>query len=103
MFDALFGSGSPMWAGQPGTGWLPSFGAGRPLPFVGSGPVAPSIMTPLPPTPSLGSVGAAAAEPMMPATITASALVAAVALRRGQPQGPANDQEVEDFLYDALE
>jgi osmotically-inducible protein OsmY len=24
-------------------------------------------------------------------------------MRRGQPQGPANDQEVEDFTYDALE
>jgi hypothetical protein len=37
------------------------------------------------------------------AGITAPALLAAVALRRGQPQGPRNDQEVEDFLYDALE
>ena len=24
-------------------------------------------------------------------------------MRRGQPQGPTNDQEVEDFIYDALE
>ena len=32
-----------------------------------------------------------------------TAVVAAVAVRRGQPQGPSNDQEVEDFLYDALE
>jgi BON domain len=30
-------------------------------------------------------------------------VLAAVAMRRGQPQGPSNDQEVEDFLYDALE
>jgi hypothetical protein len=35
--------------------------------------------------------------------VTAPALVAAVAMRRGQPQGPTNDQEVEDFIYDALE
>jgi hypothetical protein len=41
-------------------------------------------------------------EPV-PAGLTAPALLAAVALRRGQPQGPANDQEVEDFLYDVLE
>ena len=31
------------------------------------------------------------------------ALLAAVAVRRGQPLGPTNDQEIEDFLYDALE
>ena len=24
-------------------------------------------------------------------------------MKRGQPSGPANDQEIEDFLYDALE
>lgn len=24
-------------------------------------------------------------------------------MRRGQPQGPSNDHEVEDFIYDALE
>jgi osmotically-inducible protein OsmY len=35
--------------------------------------------------------------------VTAPALLGAVALRRGQPQGPTNDQEVEDFIYDALE
>ena len=35
--------------------------------------------------------------------VTAAALLAAVALRRGQPQGPTNDQEVEDFIYEALE
>ena len=35
--------------------------------------------------------------------LTAPSLLAAVAMRRGQPQGPANDQEVEDFIFDALE
>jgi hypothetical protein len=30
-------------------------------------------------------------------------LLAAVAMRRGQPQGPANDHEAEEFIYDALE
>ena len=39
----------------------------------------------------------------LPDIITAPALVAAVAVRRGQPQGPANDQETEDFIFDALE
>jgi hypothetical protein len=44
--------------------------------------------------------GLASAETM---SFTAPALLATVAMRRGQPQGPANDQEVEDFIYDALE
>src|SRR5262249_29582663 len=35
--------------------------------------------------------------------LTAQTLVAAVALRRGQPHGPTTDQEIEDFIYDALE
>jgi len=35
--------------------------------------------------------------------VTAPALLAAVAMRRGQPLGPTNDQETEDFIYDALD
>jgi hypothetical protein len=35
--------------------------------------------------------------------ITAPALLGAVALRRGQPLGPTNDREIEEFLYDALD
>jgi len=31
------------------------------------------------------------------------ALLAGVAIRRGQPMGPTTDQECEDFIYDALE
>jgi osmotically-inducible protein OsmY len=32
-----------------------------------------------------------------------TALVAAVAMRRGQPLGPTNDQEIEEFISDALD
>lgn len=35
--------------------------------------------------------------------VTAAALVMAVALRRGQPAGPTSDQEIDDFIYDALD
>jgi len=35
--------------------------------------------------------------------VTAPALVSAMAMRRGQPAGPTNDQEIEDFIYDALD
>jgi hypothetical protein len=35
--------------------------------------------------------------------VTAPALLMAVAVRRGQPLGPASDQEVEEFLFDAFD
>ena len=35
--------------------------------------------------------------------VSAPSLLTAVAMRRGQPLGPTNDQEVEDFIYDALD
>jgi hypothetical protein len=35
--------------------------------------------------------------------ITPQALLAAVAMRRGQPMGPTNDQDIEDFIADALD
>ena len=35
--------------------------------------------------------------------VTAAALLAAVAVRRGQPLGPTSDQEIEDFIGDALD
>jgi len=35
--------------------------------------------------------------------VTAASILAAVAQRRGQPQGPTNDGEVEEFIYDALD
>ena len=35
--------------------------------------------------------------------VTAAALLAAVAVRRGQPLGPTSDQEIEDFVSDALD
>jgi BON domain len=41
--------------------------------------------------------------PEVTANVTAPALLAAVAVRRGQPMGPTNDQEIEDFIYDALD
>jgi osmotically-inducible protein OsmY len=46
-------------------------------------------------------LGAVGADPT--GGVTAPVLMAAVAMRRGQPQGPTNDQEVEDFIYDAFE
>jgi len=35
--------------------------------------------------------------------VTAGSLLAAVAVRRGQPLGPTSDQEIEEFIGDALD
>ena len=61
-----------------------------PVPQVWPGPISPAA-PPLGTLPSQIQVG------------SASALVAAVALRRGQPHGPTNDQEVEELVFDTLE
>ena len=72
-------------------------------PTVPQGFYAPSLVSPFPfasapPAQFIGPVG-----PDAFTGVTVPALLAAVAMRRGQPQGPTNDQEVEDFIYDALE
>ncbi len=117
--EAVYGSVSPIWAGVP----FPSFAFQTPM-HVGNGPLGPplfgasplaGIAGPLPAAvqsnaapaapPNVYGYGAGlvAIGPQGPAGITASSLLTAIALRRGQPQGPANDQEVEDFIYDAFE
>jgi hypothetical protein len=40
---------------------------------------------------------------IVPDGITAPALIAAVAARRGLHQGPTNDHDVEELVYDAME
>lgn len=82
----LAGIGGGVPTNAPGASLAPS-----PLSVIG-----PNFSGPSPFGPPALIVGDAAG-------ITAPALLAAVAMRRGQPQGPRNDQEVEDFLYDALE
>jgi len=75
MMEQLFGSGSPVWTGIPS----PAFGWFQPPPAYGT---RSSVGSPI---------------------VTAPALLANVAMNRGQPSGPTNDQEIEDFLYDAFE
>jgi hypothetical protein len=114
----VFGSSAMPWAaggvgnGAQGlsatgaTGALPTsaytYGGGMPSApqgfygpsFIGAFPFAPGPLA----SPVVGPVGADAMV-----GVTAPSLLATVAMRRGQPQGPVNDQEAEDFLYDALE
>jgi len=114
MAEPFFGSVSPLWSAMPS----PLFGYG-PTPLTAGGRVGQGV----------GVQGAGAATPFgiptansmtgdayggnvtggFPAGseigvgITAPTLLTAVAARRGQPQGPTNDQEIEDFIYDALD
>jgi hypothetical protein len=85
MIEPLFVNVPPVWNGPaswPG-GWLPQ----------AVGPVSP-----LP----IGNTVIGALTPLQPVG-SASMLVAAVALRRGQPNGPTSDQDVEELIYDTLE
>jgi len=86
MIESLFAPAPSIWAPMPspGLGWYQT-----PV-GVGSRSTAPSGSTFAPI--SLG----------MP-EISAPALVAAVAVRRGQPHGPTTDPEVEEFIYDTFE
>jgi len=103
--------------GAPNLGAVPVLGNVSPITAATRGPTAPFNAVG---APSLVPSAIAAGPPMNPlypilanplaltspdfATgVPAAALLAAVALRRGQPHGPTNDQEVEDFIYEALE
>jgi hypothetical protein len=75
-------------------------------PTVGFGPMTPTLGTGVPLVPNLfGTLGGFPAflGPDIPLGFTVPQLVTAVAMRRRQPMGPTNDQELEDFIYDALE
>jgi hypothetical protein len=103
MIESLYGTASPPWPGAPiGLGWPPG---SRPLPST----IAHSQqMIPVSVDPGeLGRINGPqplfAGLPPVLAGYTIPALLAAVAVRRGQPLGPTNDQELEDFVYDALE
>jgi BON domain len=91
MQTSPLGSGIP--AGSPTPGSAEAYGGVTPTfanpAFFGG------LATPIAALPFAG--------PEIPIGVTATALLATVAMRRGQPLGPANDQEIEDFIYDALE
>src|SRR5919108_2630780 len=101
MTEPLFGSGSPVWTGVPS----PLFGWFNPPSSYGNR----SAHIPAPTPGSLTSETYGNALPLnslaltSAPVVTAPALLGAVAVKRGQPSGPSNDQEIEDFLYDTLE
>jgi len=113
MIQAPFGSTTPGWPVMPSPafpwsqapmamgatpGPIPSFAAPDPntahtLGWTGSGISTGQTMTPVPLSTPL----------VLPDGITAPALMGAIAVRRGLPQGPTNDHDVEELLYDAME
>jgi len=116
MLETLFGTGSPMWTAMPSPGvafQMPMAVGNR---TAAQGPLTSGTL-PTNPYGYAGGLGnglsylqspsAALVGPdgitAMAGVMTAPLLLAAVAMRRGQPQGPTNDQEVDDFMYDALD
>lgn len=95
MAEMLFGSGSQMWPAVPvvGFGYSQSAGGNR----------VPMVSAPAVPSPSVAMSGMSVAPFEFASTVTPQAVLAAVAIRRGQPTAPANDQEMEDFISDALD
>jgi hypothetical protein len=133
MMEMPFGSLSPMWPGVPPLSWpqigspaisrLGGTGFTQPVQPLTLGNVTPfrspqpfANPTPEPfgvvggPTPLTGAGFAPAPSPFTfpvgyPGIFTPGipGLLAAVAIRRGQPMGPTTDQEIEDFIYDVFE
>jgi hypothetical protein len=100
MVETLFGAGAPMWAAMPSTG----VAFQMPMAVANRQTYAPGLANGLSygPSPSAAFIGPDATTAMA-GVMTAPMLLAAVAMRRGQPQGPTTDQDVEDLLYDAFE
>jgi len=108
--EPFFGSGPQIWSGglsAPAIGWLPPSMLGAAPSTPGAAFSSPATMAPAPlgmtSMSSLPFSGPGAIPYVVPELITAPALISAVAARRGQPHGPTNDQETEDFVFDALE
>jgi hypothetical protein len=133
MAEPLFGSMAQPWSSNPTFGYLqtPMPFVNRPAP-IGTFPFQtlspPAVTLPQPtvvPSPPMTSAMPGIGSPAInaglsavmsaPATsgipssgeitvgVTAPTLVAAIAVRRGQPLGPSNDVETEDFICDALD
>ena len=123
--EPLFGTAPPIWSAVPfpGPAWFQTpVAGGRPIAegmvspqgfaaglhgaiigpqgqsTVGNGMVSGGV-----PISAFSPAVSLAGRQDMAGGVTATALVLAVALRRGQPAGPASDQEIEDFVYDALD
>jgi len=92
MLEPFFGPGPQLWPTVPaqGFGYFPTIAGSRP----------PAGVNPR----AMNSGGIAMPAPADFGTrISPHALLAAVAMQREQPAGPGNDQEIEEFIGDALD
>ena len=127
MNEMLFGSGPQLWPTLPGMSFFQTLPGTRVMtggpPTMTMNPGAIPGMLPMATGthsgevghpigsawPPLSSVSLASAAPLLAASseyaggVSSQALLAAVAIRRGQPMGPTSDQEIEDFVSDALD
>jgi hypothetical protein len=102
VIEPLFGQPPSLWTGTslPGIGWYPvPFPMAQPGVGAGTTFGLPPSVSPL--SPAINVTGSV--PPLMTPEIPVPTLVAAVAVRRGRPQGPTNDHEIEDFIYDVFE
>lgn len=120
MGEMLFGPGPQLWSplSAPVFGHVQPFPGNRTTtPLMNPSMLqAPMLLGPSSPDPvQFGGAQVAVAPLPLPVTsmptvvpdfamgITPQALLTTVATRRGQPMGPANDQEIEDFISDVLD
>jgi len=101
MNEPLFGTAAPPWPGAPSPvfGWQTTAGNRGLSATPASFGVPQAVAVPFAP----GTFAPTALLSEQLAGFNGPALLAAVAIRRGQPLGPTTDQDIEDFLYDAIE
>ena len=128
MAEMLFGAVPQLWPTLPGLGFYHAFAGNR----INAGGPPSAISMPAGPFtsgltmagstlsgevgqpvasgwPTPASAPVVSAPPVLgpwsefAAGITPQALLTVVAMRRGQPTGPTTDQEIEDFICDALD
>jgi BON domain len=108
LFSPMASQGSPAIGGALGGSSTPHpssadpyiFGVGT-VPATGGPGFGPGLSAVVS-SPIAGGLPAFAA-PDIAIGVTAPALLATVAMRRGQPLGPTTDHDIEDFIYDALD
>ena len=113
MMEPFFGSNPlPPGIASPGFGWFQ-----LPLSLTNRPPISPGTLSAVP---NVSLAPQTVAQPVsqdaygygvstafpgfgIPEMGTVQGLLTLVAVRRGQPMGPTNDNEIEEFTYDALE
>ena len=108
LFSPIASQGTPTIGGTPGGNATPHPSPAEPYMLgVGSVPTTGGLgfgtgLSAVVSSPIAGGMPWFTA-PEIAVGVTAPALLATVAMRRGQPLGPTTDHETEDFIYDALD